>query len=891
MQLRPTLRKATELGIGLTVIATLILAGCGGGTSASGGGGAAAAMTTANVTPFKGPFYSGAAVSLKDANGNPISLISGGTSNASGVASVTYSSNVTYPLIVEVTGNYYNENTGLAETASVPLRGLINNAGAAANVPVTIVTETAVADLQARLGGFAAAHPIRAASAVAALSVAGTMLGVPASAVPAFTAPNQTSDANTLRLAAWAVVANSQATGTTLADKVKALANSFATMNPASAPTAVISQATFDAALTSMTSGASSVMAAGTSVPTPPIIPIANYGALYASAVAAANSSIYSYTLTTTRTSSGITQSGITMGNVAKPQSLAEFCADQTVNAALNQTIGFMGTLQRSGCLYNGISGRIDVMIDLGIGAGYTTSGSVTFIYSQGGTTTGSGGTTGGTSSNPGITGVTPSTAAAGSWVVINGTNFTQTASSYRVSFNGATSIPIVRTLTQLGVYVPNGGASGPLTVTDITTNQTYAVTGGFTVQGTTGVGQVVSSVTGAGPMAGTWAYTSPGGLAWSQVTDGTVPNAGAVYQASLITHLQSTSAESTVTLAAAGTVSFYYKVSSEANYDFLKFFIDGVQIGGWSGAVPWTLATFPLTAGTHTLRWTYIKDGSLSSGSDTTWISQVAVITGATGGTPAATTPTITGMVPSSGYPGDYVTLTGTGFNQATSAYTFSFNGMPATQVLRNLSGELAAQIPVGATTGAVTVTDTISAQVYTAPGSVTVWNGAFMPIPVGGVFTDVLNDAAIDFVDMGGATLTIDAINVTFDLTLRNLPASLNFNQASVPLNFLEYEWAVDFDTNNDGVKDYTLSASHYKLSATPVAGPLLSNIQADVWSSAGSSLAFPTSSLIGTTGLRLTVPIAANPALANITTATKVRFHTFHRNGAATSVGDSM
>lgn len=286
MELKRNIRKAAELGAGLTAIATLILAGCGGGGGASGGG----ATTSATITPFKGPFSSGATVTLKDANGNPVSLISGGMINASGVANVTYSANVTYPLIVEVSGSYYNENTGAMETATVPLRGLISSAGAASSVPVTIVTETAVADLQTRLGSFAPAHPIQAASAVAALNVAGAMLGIPASAVPAFNpATHQTSDRDTLRLAAWAVVANGL-TGTTLVDRVRALANSLAALNSASAPADVIGQAAYDSALTAMTNGgASSVMAAGTAAPTPPAIPTSNHAALYASAVAAAS--------------------------------------------------------------------------------------------------------------------------------------------------------------------------------------------------------------------------------------------------------------------------------------------------------------------------------------------------------------------------------------------------------------------------------------------------------------------------------------------------------------------------------------------------------------------------------------------------------------------------
>ena len=64
-----------------------------------------------------------------------------------------------------------------------------------------------------------------------------------------------------------------------------------------------------------------------------------------------------------------------------------------------------------------------------------------------------------------------------------------------------------------------------------------------------------------------------------------------------------------------AGTISFWYSVSSEQDYDVLMFYIDGVQQGAWSGLVPWTQATFPISAGSHTFKWQYSKDGSKSVG------------------------------------------------------------------------------------------------------------------------------------------------------------------------------------------------------------------------------------------------------------------------------------
>ncbi|RQV93237.1 hypothetical protein EH220_08440, partial [bacterium] len=76
--------------------------------------------------------------------------------------------------------------------------------------------------------------------------------------------------------------------------------------------------------------------------------------------------------------------------------------------------------------------------------------------------------------------------------------------------------------------------------------------------------------------------------------------------------------------VATGGDISFYYKVSSEDRYDSLGFYIDGVKQGEWHGIVPWTQATFPVTAGGHTFTWQYSKDGSLYEGEDCAWLDYI---------------------------------------------------------------------------------------------------------------------------------------------------------------------------------------------------------------------------------------------------------------------------
>ena len=87
------------------------------------------------------------------------------------------------------------------------------------------------------------------------------------------------------------------------------------------------------------------------------------------------------------------------------------------------------------------------------------------------------------------------------------------------------------------------------------------------------------------------------------------------------ITHNQSSELSITCNVSADGQISFYSKVSSENNYDYLKFYIDANQQDQWSGTGGWEEHTYDVTAGSHTFKWTYEKDGSVSSGTDQAWI------------------------------------------------------------------------------------------------------------------------------------------------------------------------------------------------------------------------------------------------------------------------------
>ncbi len=85
---------------------------------------------------------------------------------------------------------------------------------------------------------------------------------------------------------------------------------------------------------------------------------------------------------------------------------------------------------------------------------------------------------------------------------------------------------------------------------------------------------------------------------------------------------------ETQITAPADGElVSFWWKVSSELGYDFLRFLVDDVLVEEISGEVDWAQVTYPVSGGsTVTLRWEYAKDGSVSDGLDAGFVDELAL-------------------------------------------------------------------------------------------------------------------------------------------------------------------------------------------------------------------------------------------------------------------------
>ena len=113
--------------------------------------------------------------------------------------------------------------------------------------------------------------------------------------------------------------------------------------------------------------------------------------------------------------------------------------------------------------------------------------------------------------------------------------------------------------------------------------------------------------------------FTTDGDLGWFAQTEVTYFDSDAVQSGDIVDE-QSSLIRTTVN--GEGTVSFFWKVSSEAGYDLLEFFIDGVLQDQISGVVDWHQMIYTITEpGPHILEWRYVKDYSVSGGDDSGWV------------------------------------------------------------------------------------------------------------------------------------------------------------------------------------------------------------------------------------------------------------------------------
>lgn len=91
------------------------------------------------------------------------------------------------------------------------------------------------------------------------------------------------------------------------------------------------------------------------------------------------------------------------------------------------------------------------------------------------------------------------------------------------------------------------------------------------------------------------------------------------------IPNQSSTSMEIELPVIENDSIRFVYKVSSEEHFDVLKFSIDNIERGRWSGEhQTWTHVVFPVDSGLRTFKWSYEKDHHWEEGQDCAWVDYI---------------------------------------------------------------------------------------------------------------------------------------------------------------------------------------------------------------------------------------------------------------------------
>lgn len=156
------------------------------------------------------------------------------------------------------------------------------------------------------------------------------------------------------------------------------------------------------------------------------------------------------------------------------------------------------------------------------------------------------------------------------------------------------------------------------------TANITVATTDGSGVSSTATVYVVSPSAPSLIP-----AFTVPSGVTLTTTTSPTYPwvnNSGTLSPGNSGVHSSDSYFTATITSASSTILSFNWYVSSEQDSDYLYYTVDGGKWTSRSGNTSLYNESISLTAGTHTVRFGYIKDRTGSSGSDIGYISNLVI-------------------------------------------------------------------------------------------------------------------------------------------------------------------------------------------------------------------------------------------------------------------------
>ncbi len=79
------------------------------------------------------------------------------------------------------------------------------------------------------------------------------------------------------------------------------------------------------------------------------------------------------------------------------------------------------------------------------------------------------------------------------------------------------------------------------------------------------------------------------------------------------------------------GTLSFWWKVSSQSGSDLLRLYVNGIQDTSIGGTLDWVQVVRYLNPGENIIEWRYTKNANTTAGSDTGWLDRVEFDSGST--------------------------------------------------------------------------------------------------------------------------------------------------------------------------------------------------------------------------------------------------------------------
>ena len=282
-----------------------------------------------------------------------------------------------------------------------------------------------------------------------------------------------------------------------------------------------------------------------------------------------------------------------------------------------------------------------------------------------------------------------------------------------------------------------------------------------------------------------------------------------------------------------AGNVSFARRVSSQST-DCLRFFIDiseqslgGACSGqGASGEVPWAVVSLPITAGTHTLRWSYEKAAAGAGGADAAWIDRLVL--------PLAGSPLIQSAPPSGGFLN--IAYVHTFFASGSPTITYTLSGTLPPGLSLSTAGVISGTpAALGTYTAFVTATNNYNnnASFVRQYISITI-TGAPPSAPIIGTATPGNGQASIAFgVPASAGSTPISSFTASCN------PNGLTVSGAASPVSVTGMVNGTEYTCAVTATNDYGTSASSAPVLVTPrVTRPAAPAITA---ATAGSGQAF--------------------------------------------------